>query len=173
MKHFPFPIVNKDNSNCLDCYRCLRKCPLDAIEFSSGRARIITESCIVCGDCIRECPQKTKRIISDMDFVIRALNEGKPLVLSIGEMALLATKMSPIELAEKAYNIGFDYIEELDVLEEEVIREVKEYVRASDKLVLSSHCPVIVNLVEQHYPEWIEHLLPLTSLASLHAKDLK
>lgn len=173
MKHFPFPIVNKDNSNCLDCYRCLRKCPLDAIEFSSGRARIITESCIVCGDCIRECPQKTKRIISDMDFVVRALNEGKPLVLSIGEMALLATKMSPIELAKKAYNIGFDYIEELDVLEEEVIREVKEYVRASDKLVLSSHCPVIVNLVEQHYPEWIEHLLPLTSLASLHAKDLK
>ena len=96
MKHFPFPIVNKDNSNCLDCYRCLRKCPLDAIEFSSGRARIITESCVVCGECIRECPQKTKRIISDMDFVVRALNEGKPLVLSIGEMGKRTTLASII-----------------------------------------------------------------------------
>lgn len=173
MKHFPFPIVNKDNSNCLDCYRCLRKCPLDAIEFSSGRARIITESCVVCGECIRECPQKTKRIISDMDFVVRALGEGKPLVLSVGETALLSVKMSMMELAQKAYSVGFDYIEELDVLEEDVIHEVKDYVRASDKLVLSSHCPVVVNLVEQHYPEWIDHLLPLPSLASIHAKDLK
>lgn len=173
MKHFPFPIVNKDNSNCLDCYRCLRKCPLDAIEFSSGRARIITESCVVCGECMRECPQKTKRIISDMDFVVRALNEGTPMVLSVGEMGLLAGKMPMIELAEKAYNIGFDYIEELDVLEEDVIHEVRDYVRASDKLVLASHCPVIVNLVEQHFPEWIEHLMPLPSLASIHAKDLK
>ncbi|MEE0433970.1 MAG: [Fe-Fe] hydrogenase large subunit C-terminal domain-containing protein [Peptococcaceae bacterium] len=173
MKHFPFPIVNKDNSNCLDCYRCLRKCPLDAIEFSSGRARIITESCVVCGECIRECPQKTKRIISDMDFVVRALNEGKPLVLSVGEMGLLALKMPMNQMAQKAYNVGFDYIEEMDVLEEDVIHEVEGYVRGSDKLVLSSHCPVIVNLVEQHFPEWIENLLPLTSLASLHAKDLK
>ncbi len=173
MKHFPFPIVNKDNSNCLDCYRCLRKCPLDAIEFSSGRARIITESCVVCGECIRECPQKTKRIISDMDFVVRALKEGKKLVLSLGEMAMIGAKMPISTIAEKAYNVGFDYIEELDVLEEEMIREVTEYVRASDKLMLSSHCPVIVNLVEQHFPEWIDHLLPLPSLASVHARDLK
>ncbi len=173
MKHFPFPIVNKDNSNCLDCYRCLRKCPLDAIEFSTGRARIITESCVVCGECIRECPQKTKRIISDMDFVVKALKEKKPLVLSLGEVALLTGKMPIPQLAAKAYDIGFDYIEELDILEEDVMREVSAYVRSSDKLVLSSHCPVVVNLVEQHYPEWIENLLPLTSLASMHAKDLK
>ncbi len=173
MKHFPFPIVNKDNSNCLDCYRCLRKCPIDAIEFSSGRARIITESCVVCGECIRECPQKTKRIISDMDFVIKALSEKKPLVLSLGEVAILAAKMPIGDLADKAYDIGFDLVEELDILEEDVMREVTDYVRCSDKLVLSSHCPVIVNLVEQHYPEWLENLLPLTSLASMHAKDLK
>ena len=111
MKHFPFPIVNKNNSSCLDCYRCLRKCPLEAIEFSTGRARIITEACVVCGECIKECPQKTKRIISDMDFVIKALEEKTPLVLSLGEVALLSVKMPIYELAQKAYNIGFDYIE--------------------------------------------------------------
>ncbi|MDO4280155.1 MAG: [Fe-Fe] hydrogenase large subunit C-terminal domain-containing protein [Peptococcaceae bacterium] len=173
MKHFPFPIVNKDNSNCLDCYRCLRKCPLDAIEFSTGRARIITESCVVCGQCIKECPQKTKRIISDMDFVVKALKEGKPLILSLGEVALITSKMSIAELADKAYSIGFDYIEEMDILEEDVIREVKAVVRSSNELVLTSHCPVVVNLVEQHYPQWLDNLLPITSLASMHAKDLK
>ena len=134
MKHFPFPIVNKDNSNCLDCYRCLRKCPLDAIEFSTGRARIITESCVVCGECIRECPQKTKRIISDMDFVVKALKEKKPLVLSLGEVALLTGKMPIPQLAEKAYDIGFDYIEELDILEEDVMREVSAMCAAATSL---------------------------------------
>lgn len=173
MKHFPFPIVNKDNSNCLDCYRCLRKCPIDAIEFSTGRARIITESCVVCGECIRECPQKTKRIISDMDFVVKALKEGTPLVLSLGEVALLSAKVPIYELAQKAYSIGFDYIEESDILEEDVIHDIKEHVRSRPDLVLSSHCPVIVNLVEQHYPEWLDNLLPMASLASMHAKDLK
>lgn len=173
MKHFPFPIVNKDQANCLDCYRCLRKCPMDAIEFSSGRARIITESCVVCGQCVKECPQHTKRLISDMDFVVKALTEKKQLILSLGEGVLLSSKMTVLELAHKAYDVGFDFIEEADVLEEEVMGEFEDYIRGSDKMVLSSHCPVIVNLVEQHYPEWIENLLPLPSLASIHARDLK
>lgn len=173
MKHFPFPIVNKEQSNCLDCYRCLRKCPLDAIEFSSGRARIITDSCVVCGECVQECPQHTKRLISDMDFVVKALDEGKKLVLSLGEGAILSTKMHYQSFIDKAYEIGFDYIEETDVMEPEVLREVVDYVHGSNKLVVSSHCPVIVNLIEQHYPEWMENLLPMPSLASMHAHDLK
>jgi iron only hydrogenase large subunit-like protein len=171
--HFPFPIVNKDDSNCLDCYRCLRNCPLDAIEFSSGRARIITDSCVVCGVCITECPQHTKRVISDFDFVVRALKEGKSLVLSLGESVLLCGKMTISEMADKAYDIGFDYIEETDVLEEAVMRQVADYVRASDKLVLASHCPVVVNLIEQHFPKWCDYLLPIPSLPSIHARDLK
>ena len=173
MIHFPFPIVNKDDSHCLDCYRCLRKCPLDAIEFSSGRARIITDSCVVCGECITECPQHTKRVISDFDFVVRALKEGKPLILSLGESVLLSGKMSIMEMADKAYDIGFDYIEETDVMEEAVMREVADYVRGSEKIVLASHCPVVVNLIEQHFPQWIDYLLPIPSLASIHARDLK
>ncbi len=173
MKHFPFPIVNKEQANCLDCYRCLRKCPIDAIEFSSGRARIITESCVVCGQCVKECPQHTKRLISDMDFVVKALKEKKPLILSLGEGVVLSSKMTVLELAQKAYEIGFDFIEEADVLEEDVMEELEDYVRGSNKMVLSSHCPVIINLVEQHYPEWLENLLPMPTLASIHAKDLK
>ena len=43
---------------CKDCYRCVRECPVKAIEVKSHHAQIIEEHCILCGHCTHVCPRR-------------------------------------------------------------------------------------------------------------------
>ena len=56
-------------SNCKDCYKCIRNCPVKSIRFSGGQAHIIANDCILCGRCFVVCPQGAKEIVSDTERV--------------------------------------------------------------------------------------------------------
>ncbi len=49
------------NAECKDCYKCLRECPVKAIEVINHQAQIIAGRCILCGKCTEVCPQNAKR----------------------------------------------------------------------------------------------------------------
>ena len=62
-------IILLKESNCKDCYKCIRHCPVKAISFAENRAEIIPDECILCGQCYVVCPQNAKQIRSDVDKV--------------------------------------------------------------------------------------------------------
>ena len=43
-------------SNCKNCYKCIRHCPVKSIRFSGNQAHIIGNECILCGQCELRCP---------------------------------------------------------------------------------------------------------------------
>ena len=43
-------------SNCKNCYKCIRHCPVKSIRFSGNQAHIIGDECILCGQCELRCP---------------------------------------------------------------------------------------------------------------------
>ena len=53
-------------SNCKNCYKCIRHCPVKSIRFSDDQAHIIPEECILCGHCFVACPQNAKEIRNDV-----------------------------------------------------------------------------------------------------------
>ena len=57
-------------SNCKNCYKCIRHCPVKSIRFSNNQAHIVEEECILCGMCFMVCPQNAK-IIRDEEMCIR------------------------------------------------------------------------------------------------------
>lgn len=59
------PLVIK--KKCVSCKKCVKKCPVDAIDMVKGKALIIDEKCINCGKCIKICP--VKAILKDKDIV--------------------------------------------------------------------------------------------------------
>ncbi|SFM61078.1 4Fe-4S binding protein [Methanolobus profundi] len=59
------PLVNK--SKCVSCKKCVKKCPVDAIEMVKGKAVIEEDKCINCGKCIKICP--VKAILKDREVV--------------------------------------------------------------------------------------------------------
>ena len=56
-------------SNCKNCYKCIRHCPVKAIRFSGNQAHIIGNECILCGQCFVVCPQDAKEIVDETEKV--------------------------------------------------------------------------------------------------------
>ena len=54
-------------SNCKNCYKCIRNCPVKAIRFSGNQAHIIGNECILCGQCFVVCPQNAKEIVNETE----------------------------------------------------------------------------------------------------------
>lgn len=56
-------------SNCKNCYKCIRQCPVKSIKFQNNQAHIIEDECILCGQCFVVCPQNAKEIRNDTGAV--------------------------------------------------------------------------------------------------------
>ena len=49
-------------AECQDCYKCVRHCPVKAIQVRDGHAAVIPEMCVACGNCVEVCPVKAKQV---------------------------------------------------------------------------------------------------------------
>ena len=70
-------------SNCKNCYKCIRNCPVKAIKFSGNQAHIIGNECILCGKCFVVCPQKAKEIVNETEKVKVLLQGEEPVIVSL------------------------------------------------------------------------------------------
>ena len=70
-------------SNCKNCYKCIRNCPVKSIRFSAGQANIVPEECILCGRCFVVCPQNAKEIVSELETVKVLMMSGDPVIASL------------------------------------------------------------------------------------------
>ena len=70
-------------SNCKNCYKCIRHCPVKSIRFSDGQANIVEDECILCGMCFVACPQNAKQIRNDVNKAKELINTGTPVYVSI------------------------------------------------------------------------------------------
>lgn len=167
-----FPIIN-NTGNCRDCYRCLRTCDVKAISFRTGQAKIMTDQCVLCGRCVKECPQYTKSIIDQIPKLEEYL-QNERVILSLPPTFINHfNQWSQQELWARLKHIGFYAIEEMSVNAEPFLDTYANLLQNTDKYIISSHCPIVVNLIEQKFPKLLEHLAPIENEAVIHARLLK
>ena len=70
-------------SNCKNCYKCIRQCPVKAIRFSGNQAYIIDNECILCGHCFVVCPQNAKQIVDETEKAKVLIQSPAPVIASI------------------------------------------------------------------------------------------
>ena len=70
-------------SNCKNCYKCIRHCPVKSIRFSGNQAHIIGNECILCGQCFVVCPQNAKEISSETEKVKVLISSGEKVIVSL------------------------------------------------------------------------------------------
>ena len=167
-----FPIIN-NMGNCRDCYRCLRVCDVKAISFRGGQAKIMTDQCVLCGRCVRECPQYTKSIIDQTPKLEEYLKQHKVVLSLPPSFVNHFHQWSQQELWARLKLIGFYAVEEMAVNAEPFLKAYTDLLQSTDDYIISSHCPIIVNLIEQKFPKLLPHLAPIENEAIIHARLLK
>ena len=176
----PVAFIERVPAKCKDCYKCLRECPVKAIQVEQAsdshemHVKIIEERCILDGRCIAVCPQKAKHPRSDVKAVKTLLSRGHKVAAAIApSFAALLPLKDPLQLPTILRNMGFSTVSETAVGAEIVARAYHRFFKERKGPLIATACPAIVNLVERHYPEVIPYLAPLVSPAVAHARYLK
>lgn len=72
------PTFELDERACDACGACVKRCPLNILELSDGKLRIVdVERCIMCNACVEACPREAIRIGHHADkFIFRIESTG-------------------------------------------------------------------------------------------------
>lgn len=162
-------------SNCKNCYKCIRHCPVKAIRFSGNQAHIIGNECILCGQCFVVCPQDAKEIVNEVEKVKVFLQSGEPVVVSIAPSFIANYDGAGINSMRTALKkLGFYDVEETAIGATIVKNEYERMLEEEDRdVVISSCCHSINLLIQKHYPSALEYLADVMSPMQAHCKDIK
>ena len=162
-------------SNCKNCYKCIRHCPVKSIRFSGNQAHIIGNECILCGYCFVVCPQNAKQIVDDTEKVRVLLQSGAPVIVSLAPSFIANYTGVGIESMRTALKkLGFYDVEETALGATIVKREYDRILQDEDRdIVISSCCHSVNLLIQKYFPSCLPYLADVLSPMQAHCKDIK
>jgi len=162
-------------SNCKNCYKCIRHCPVKSIRFSGNQAHIIGNECILCGHCFVVCPQNAKQIVDDTEKVRVLLQSGAPVIVSLAPSFIANYTGVGIESMRTALKkLGFYDVEETALGATIVKREYDRILQDEDRdIVISSCCHSVNLLIQKYFPSCLPYLADVLSPMQAHCKDIK
>ena len=162
-------------SNCKNCYKCIRHCPVKAIRFSANQAHIIGSECILCGRCFAVCPQNAKQIVDGTEKVKVLLQSGDPVVVSLAPSFVANYDGVGIENMRSALKkLGFYDAEETALGATMVKTEYERMLREDGRdIIISSCCHSINLLIQKYFPSLLMYLADVMSPMQAHCADIK
>ena len=162
-------------SNCKNCYKCIRHCPVKAIRFSGNQAHIIGNECILCGHCFVVCPQNAKEIVDGTEKARVLLQSGEPVVVSLAPSFIANYDGVGIESMRKALKkLGFFDVEETAIGATIVKTEYERMLREEERdIIITSCCHSVNLLIQKHFPSALEYLADVMSPMQAHCADIK
>ena len=162
-------------SNCKNCYKCIRHCPVKAIRFSANQAHIINNECILCGQCFVVCPQDAKQIVDETEKVKVLIQGGEKVVVSLAPSFIANYDGAGINAMRTALKkMGFHDVEETaigaTIVKNEYERMLNEDAR---DVVISSCCHSVNLLIQKHFPSCLQYLADVMSPMQAHCLDIK
>lgn len=162
-------------SNCKNCYKCIRHCPVKSIRFSDNQAHIVEDECILCGQCFVVCPQNAKEIRSEVDRAKELIASGAPVYVSLAPSFVACYEGATIGTMRDALKqLGFSDAAEtalgattVKTCYEDMVREGKQDV------VISSCCHSVNLLIQKYYPEALPYLAQVQSPMQAHCASIK
>ena len=162
-------------SNCKNCYKCIRHCPVKSIRFSGNQAHIIGNECILCGQCFVVCPQNAKQIVEETEKVKVMIQSGAQVYASVAPSFIAnyhGVGINGIKAALK--KLGFADAEETAVGASIVKTEYEKMIEdGTADIIISSCCHSINLLIQKFFPAELPYLADVLSPMQAHCADLK
>lgn len=162
-------------SNCKNCYKCIRHCPVKSIRFSAGQANIVNNECILCGQCFVVCPQNAKEIADDTEKAKILLSGNDPVIASVAPSFIanyngIGINELENKLKELGFTAAFETAEGATVVKSEYERILREQ---KPNILISSACHSINLLIQKHYPNELKFLADVISPMQAHSMMIK
>lgn len=183
--NFRSPIYT-EKTQCQDCYKCIRECPVKAIRVENGHAAVESELCVLCGHCVTVCPAGAKRVRDDLPRARQLLTLKPRVIASLApSFASEFPGVAPAALVSAIKRLGFFGVSETAIGADLVSSSLAEDFAAlraggtspSDrierKLFLSSACPVAVEYIKLYMSELAPCITDRASPLLAHARFLK
>ncbi len=164
-----------EKKECQDCYKCVRNCPVKAIRVENGSAMVMAERCVACGRCVEVCPVHAKRVRDDLGRTRHLLQSGEKVIASLAPSYVSEFPDLPSgKLIAALRRLGFHAVSETALGAQEVSATVAEALRdPRPRVLLSSACPVVVELVNKYLPHYAGRVTNLCSPLLAHCRLLK
>ena len=145
---------------CINCYKCVRNCPVKSIRVFKSMPQIVSSDCILCGKCVAVCPRHAKEDISQVPAIQRLIESGKPVIASVDSTYLPYFGLNGFQgLRQALKDMGFAEAYETAEGAQLVQRQLEVLAsRAEDAPIITSGCPTIVLYCEKHFPEALPYL---------------
>jgi hypothetical protein len=149
-------------------------CPTKAMRVKDGKAVISDQLYIDCGECLRVCPHEA--IHSHMtSFASLEAFEYKVAIPSTVLYGQFGPTVVPNEILSALRRIGFDEVYDLSSICELNCAATEEYLNEHPRPrpFISSTCPVVVRIIQRHYPTLCGQILPIEPPREIAAKILR
>ncbi|MBR2389281.1 MAG: 4Fe-4S binding protein, partial [Mogibacterium sp.] len=168
-----YPIYTEVN-NCRDCYRCVRHCPVKAIQIKDAHAEIIYDRCTFCGTCVNECPNAVKVIRNDTDKVRMAFLSNRRVIVSLAPSYVSGFIGYEENFVRALYKLGFHAVSETAIGAALVSQALDMYMEDHGEApFISTACPSVVELIRKYFPQDIKSLAPVPSPLQTHSAYLR
>src|SRR5574344_1754876 len=165
-------------TECQDCYKCIRRCPVKAIRVENGHAAVMGELCIACGRCVINCPAHAKQYRDDTAAVKSLLRSGKQVIMSLApSFKSEFAEYSVAELISKVKALGFYGVSETalgaDLVSSKIAEDLQNAVAAKNQnLFISSACPAAVEFIKRYMSEYTPYITDVASPLLTHTRYL-
>ena len=123
------PIFTK-TTECQDCYKCIRQCPVKAIRVENGHAEILSQMCILCGNCVINCPASAKHVRDDLGKAKQLLTlKGKVIASVAPSFAAEFSDFTYQEFIAALKKLGFWGVSETALGADLVSAELAKYLK--------------------------------------------
>ena len=158
-------LVSTIKDSCHECYACVRNCPVKALRVKDGQAEVIENRCINCTNCVVICSQGAKEVKNyKTDLKTKLKKKNNKIVVGLApSFPAFNHDLNYNDWENILSKIGFDEVYEVSWGAQLIINEYKKLLKNSDKTIISSACPVVVNYISKYYPQLIDNLAPIVS----------
>ncbi|HKL57211.1 MAG TPA: [Fe-Fe] hydrogenase large subunit C-terminal domain-containing protein [Sphaerochaeta sp.] len=169
-----YPIYT-ELTECRDCYKCVRSCPVKAIQVRGGSAVVVKDRCIYCGACVDTCPSHAKKIRNDLGRVKQFLKSGRKVFCSLAPSVSseFPDQVDSVVVALK--RLGFFATSETAIGAALVNASIEAYASEHGGRCdwISTACPTVVQIVKKYYPTLVPSLSKVPSPLQCHSAYLR
>ena len=167
--------VYTEPDKCRRCYKCIRECPVKAIQVDHDRISIMPDRCIWCGRCTEVCPTGAKKLRDGLTRARMTVAKYPSAILALDPAYISEfDNVTPEVLVAAIRRLGFGGVSETALGARLVTGRIRRFLEeARPGAYYTSTCPVVVNYIRKYRPERLADLIPVVSPMIAHARLLK